>query len=354
MPKRSYKHRKKLSSWKKLKVGKKIKHRLKILGLALLVVFATIIVSGAVALYHFFTQPMVSATGAADGSVVFPGGRFNLLLITLEDANDPTSLIRELSIITLDANQNDVFMIKLPLEVEVLVPQGFGQHQLSTVYALGALVKPQANLDLTSQTVSRLLAVPIDGYLVTDAAGLGQIDQYLGHGLRMVKLLPNLLVELRRCLKTNLTFTSLLQVGKFILRAKSSEDVWNISAEELFDWQNLDWKLQKYFLDSKVVGERLKIQILNATAEPGLATRVARYVKNIGGDVIMIGNFEQTDLKQSFMVTGAEESYTVKRLAEVLQIEEVGQPRLDERGEVEAGERADLTIILGLDSFRNL
>ena len=342
------KSRKKPSSWKKLGVSKKLKHRLKILGLALVVVFATVVVSGAVALYHFFSKPMATAAGAVDGDVTFPGGRFNLLLVNLEDASDPTSLIKELSIISIDADKWEPFPLKLPLEAEVVVPQGFGGHRLKEVYSLGALTKPQANLDLTSQTVSQLLAVPIDGYIVTDDSGLGQIDQYLGSGLGMLKLLPNLFTEVRRQIKTNLTFPSLLRVGQFIWSAKSNEDVWEVSEEELFDWQHLDLELQKYFVDAKIVEERLKIQILNATEKSGLATHVARYVKNLGGDVIIIGNFDQLDLKQSFVVTKEEESHTVRRLREVLQIEEV-------RSEFErVGERADLTIILGLDSWKNL
>lgn len=348
------KSRRKTSSWKKLKVSRKLKHRLKILGLALVVVFATTVVSGAIALYQFFTKPMATAAGATDGDVVFPGGRFNLLLVTLEDANEPTSLIEELSIITLDANENKVFMVKLPLEAEILVPQGFGRHKLSAVYALGALTKPRANLDLTAQTVSKLLAVPIDGYIVTDDAGLGQINQYLGDGWRMVRLLPNLFTEIRRSIKTNLTFPSLLRVGQFVWSARLSEDAWCVSEEELFDWQHLDLELAKHFTDLRIVEERLKIQILNATEKQGLATHVGRYVTNLGGDVIIISNFERTDVKQSFIIAADQETHTVKRLTEVLRIEGVGPPASESPQASRAGERADLTIILGLDSWKNL
>ena len=358
MARRTHKRRKNLSSWRKLKISRKIKHRLKILGLALVVVFATIVVSGAVALYQFFSKPMATAAGASDGDVTFPGGRFNLLLVNLEDARDPTSLIKDLSIINIDAGKWERFPLTLPLEAEVVVPQGFGGHKLKEVYSLGALTKPQANLDLTAQTVKKLLAVPIDGYIVTDDAGLGQIDQYLGSGLGMLKLLPNLFTEVRRQIKTNLTFPSLLRVGQVLWSTSpaTSADMegWKISEEELFDWQHLDLELQKYFTDPRIIEERLKIQILNATEKQGLATLVARYVKNLGGDVIIIGNSDQTDLRQSFMVlpeadsTSQGESHTVQRLMEVLQIEEL-------RKEFEGvGERADLTIILGLDSWKNL
>jgi hypothetical protein len=354
MPKRSYKRRrKKFSSWKKLKVSKKIRHRLKIFGLAFVVVFATIVVSGAVALYQFFKKPMATATGAVNGDVTIADGRFNLLLINLEDASDPASLAREISVITLSPDEREAFVVRLPLESEVLVPQGFGGHKLKEVYSLGALTKPQANLNLTAQTVKQLLAVPIDGYIVTDDAGLGQIGQYLGGGWQMVRLLPNLLTEVRRQIKTNLTFPTLLRVGRFVLSARSDEDVWEISQEELFDWQHLDLELQKHFIDSQIVEERLKIQVLNATEESGLATHVARYVKNLGGDVIILGNYDQTDLRQGFLVTSQEESWTVRRLKEVLQIEEVGLPASQAEA-LRAGERADLTIILGLDSWKNL
>jgi len=342
------KPRRKTSSWRKLSVSKNLKHRLKILGLALIVVFATIVVCGGVALYQFFAKPMATAAGAVEGSVVFPGGRFNLLLITLKEAEKPTSLIKELSIFTLDANEDEIFVVKLPLEAEVLVPQGFGGHKLSAVYSLGALTKPRANLDLTAQTVSQLLAVPIDGYIVTDDVGLGQIGQYVGKGLGVIKLLPNLVTELRRSIKTNLTLSALLQVGKFAWSAQVDGDAWNILEEELFDWQHLDLELAKHFIDLKIVEERLKIQVLNATEKQGLATHTGRYVTNLGGDVIILGNSDQTDLKQSLIVTSRKDSHTVQRLMEVLQIEDVRE----EFGEV--GERADLTIILGLDSWKNL
>jgi len=342
------KSRRSLSSWKRLKVSRRLKHRLKILGLALFVVFCAIVVSGAVALYQFFSKPMATASGAANGEAAFPGGRFNLLLVNLEEANDPTSLIKQLSIISIDADDREPFPIRLPLEAEVVVPQGFGGHKLSTVYSLGALTKPLANLDLTAQTVSQLLAVPIDGYIVTDDAGLGQIAQYLGEGLRMIRLLPNLFTELRRSLKSNLTLPALLRIGQFVWSARSSKDVWEISEEELFDWQHLDLQLQECFTDSEVVEERLKIQVLNGTEKQGLATHVARYVKNLGGDVIITSNFDRSDVKQSFMVYGLDESYTVERLKEVLQIQEM-RP-----GQIGTEERADLTIILGLDSWKNL
>jgi hypothetical protein len=233
----------------------------------------------------------------------------------------------------------------------VVVPQGFGGHKLKEVYSLGALTKPQANLDLTALTVKKLLAVPIDGYIVTDDAGLGQISKYLGGGLRLVRLLPNLFTEVRRQIKTNLSFPTLLRVGQMIWSSKSSGDVWHISREELFDWQHLDLKLAEHFMDSKIVEERLKIQVLNGTEKQGLATHVSRYVKNLGGDVIVIGNYEQTDLKQSFFVlpeADLENLHTVERLKEVLQIDDI-RP-----GQNEVEKRADLTIVLGLDSWKNL
>jgi hypothetical protein len=354
MARRNYKRRRaKPSSWKKLRLSKKIKHRLKIFGLAFVVVLATAVVSGTVALYHFFSQPMAAATGATDGDITFPGGRFNLLMIVLEDASEPTSLAKEIAVITLNVNESEVWVVKLPLAAEVTVPQGFGNHQLKEIYSLGALTKPQANLDLTALTVKRHLAVPIDGYLVTDDAGLGRIDQYLGGGWRVLRLLPNLLNEVRRQIKTNLSFPSLLRIGQFVWSVRSDEDVWAVSPEELADWQHLDLELQKHFADPKIMEERLKIQILNATDKPGLATHVARYVENLGGEVIIIGNADQTDLRQSFLVTGQKESHTVGRLAEVLQIDEVRRPEAD-RPLDEISERADLTIILGLDSWKNL
>lgn len=343
MPKRRYR----TSSWKKLQLSAKLHRRLKILALAVVVVVSTLVVSGAVALYQFFTQPMAAAVGASGSDVVFSGEGFNLLLISLEAVEDPTSLIRELSVIRFYPEGKRVVVVELPLEAEVGVPQGFGINRLATVYALGALAKPEANLNLTAQTVSRLLAIPIDGYLLTDTFGLSTLARFR-LSFETLKLLPSFWAGLRSDVRTNLSFPSLLALGKTFFESQAQMEVFRISKEELADEAHLDLDLKRYFTDPKIVEGRLKIQILNGTEKPGLAGHVSRYVKNLGGEVIVLSNFERTDLAESFLVTSQTESYTAQALARVLQVDNV---RSEFPG---VGERADLTIIVGLDSFRNL
>lgn len=348
MPKtRNYKtkRRKKAKSWRKLQLSAHLKRRLKILGLALMVVISTALVYAAVNLYRFFTQPLVQAAGAVGQSVSWDGGRFNLLLVVLEDAKDETSLIRRLDILSLDSRQNTYQLVRLPVEAEVAAGD-FGVHPLKTVYALGALSKPKANLSLTAKTVSRLLAVPVDGYILTDESGLGHLEEVLGRE-SLLTLLPNLAVEARRQLKTDLTFSSLATVGRFLWGARSSGETLEVPTDELFEVAKLDRLLSEKLRDDVIVEERLKVQILNATGKPGLAGHIARYITNLGGNVINLDNFED-ELVGSVVVTKKSDSHTVRRLVEVLQIEEV---REEFAG---VGERADVVIICGLDSWYNL
>lgn len=359
---RSYKtnRRRKTSSWRKLQLSRQLKHRLKVLALAVVVVFSTLIVTAAVQLYHYFTKPLATASGSSSETTVFTGRRFNLLLVSLEDVDDPGSMITKLAVLTLNGAQKQVFMVELPLSAESDVPQGFGIHQLDGVYALGALSKPRANLDLTAQTVSRLLAVPIDGYLLTDASSPNPLLSLLSlRNGRSLEILPEFINQLRWGVKTNLTFPSLLQIGKLIWA--SSFDSWTIAIGELVDVVALDQRLDEIFADDRVVEERLKVVVLNATEQPGLATHVARYVTNLGGDVIKVNNFESQreiesgainfeggELGKSILVAADQDLYSVKRLVEVLGIEEVRSTY----GGLE--ERAEITLILGLDSYYNL
>jgi hypothetical protein len=354
MAKRNYKKkkRKKTTSWKRMQWYQQLKRRLRLLGLALLVVVSTVVVVAAINLYNFFARPMATASGAADQGVSWNGGRFNFLLIVLDDADDETSLIRELSLISLDSYNSRYSVVKLPLDAAVDVPGDFGVNPLRAVYALGALKKPQVNLKLTAQTVSHLLAVPIDGYILTDEDGLGSLGELLGEqrlSFRVLKLLPRLAVEARRQLKTDLKFSTLAQIGRFLWQAEpDSRGVIEVGAAELLDVGDLDWRLSGLLTDQKIVDERLKVQVLNGTAKSGLAGHVARYVKNLGGDVIWVGNYEPAELTKSVLVTRDPDSHTVKRLSEALGIEDI---RANFEG---VGERADLTIVVGLDSYYSL
>lgn len=311
----------------------------------MVVVVSTLVVTAALQLYQYLNQPLATAAGGSGETTTFTGGRFNLLLVSLEDIDDPGSKIADLTVLTLNESASPVFIVRLPLEAEVEVPQGFGVHQLADVYALGALSKPRANLNLTAQTVRRLLAVPIDGYLLTDAATPNPLLS-LQEGLSL-RLLPKFFGQLRQGVKTNLTFGSLLQISKLIWEV-GSFDSWTMASHELEDVVSLDHQLGEIFVDEVVVGERLKIVVLNATPKPGLATHIARYVRNLGGEVIKIGNFEGEERAKTVLVAAEPSSYSAGRLRGVLGIEEV-------REEFEGlEERADLTLILGLDSFYNL
>ena len=112
------------------------------------------------------------------------------------------------------------------------------------------------------------------------------------------------------------------------------------------EFTQLDSLIQRFFSDRQIREEALKIEILNATEQPGLANQLARLINNIGGGVISINNAESASWRTKVKITNEEwkDFYTVKKLEKILGIEA-------EVGEME-NSRADLLIILGTDYWQ--
>lgn len=77
----------------------------------------------------------------------------------------------------------------------------------------------------------------------------------------------------------------------------------------------IDKMLSSYFLDEKLDNENIAIQVINASGRQGLGNRLARIISNIGGNVVLVSN---SDNEEKSRIYEDEESYTSKRLSEVL------------------------------------
>lgn len=98
------------------------------------------------------------------------------------------------------------------------------------------------------------------------------------------------------------------------------------------------------FTDPTIYQENKSIQIINAANVYGLGSRLASFITNIGGNVILVSTSDQTSDRSRIIYSG-DKSYTVQKLSNFL-----GFP-LEKSSTLGF---ADVTIIIGTDKLNNI
>ncbi len=92
------------------------------------------------------------------------------------------------------------------------------------------------------------------------------------------------------------------------------------------------------FIDPEIAGEKVSIQITNTTKISGLGNKFAKYIANMGGNVVLVNS--SSDPQGESKILYREESYTLGRLAGFLDIP---------KEKNEADPISDIIIIIGKD-----
>lgn len=345
------------TSWKSLKRRFQVKKRFRRFGLALLVVFSVLLTLGVIYAWHYFTRPLARASGTFDTSVAWNGATpLNLLWLEVEEVGNETAPLVDLSVISLNPTLKRFTVIDLPLEHKVYLPSQ-GKQPLRAIYGVGNLLDPKQGIELTAKNVSYLLGIPIDGYLLVGSGGLQQLSQLFGDtqtlkdcfSIRNITLLPQVVALGHEYLRTNLSLGELGRIIYFLWGVRVDRiETLALKPNDLDDQTTLDRHLRLFLEDKTLAGERLKIQILNGTLKPGLASFAARLVRNMGGEVIRTANYERQDLTKGFLVLNESGGYTARRLAHIFGVVDSRPPRSS------AEKRADITIILGLENYKRI
>jgi hypothetical protein len=95
--------------------------------------------------------------------------------------------------------------------------------------------------------------------------------------------------------------------------------------------------------DTAIYQENQTIQVINASDVQGLGSRVAEFITNIGGNVVLVSTSDET-MRSSVIAYNGNESYTVKRLSNYLGIPSKNS---DQRGV------ADVIIMIGTDKVNS-
>ncbi len=190
------------------------------------------------------------------------------------------------------------------------------------------------DLALDKKKLSKALGVPIDGVIKLRDDNLQKED--ISTVLLKSSFPFSKDVE-------GLTFVDTFRLSIFAKNVPSSSVYERIFPKSLNDSQK-STVLTLSFSDPTVFGENKNIQIINATDNYGLGTRLASLITNIGGNPVLVTTADEK-LQKSKIIYYQDESYTVKKLSYYL---DFPVEKIDEKG------IADVIIVIGKDKVGNL
>lgn len=192
-------------------------------------------------------------------------------------------------------------------------------------HSISILRIEEENKDLK---LGRFLKIPIDGFVRAS---------FLKTDKDVASLMSSVFFGFKD-IKTNLNFVDILRL---ILASRTTPAnnllVYNIASS--MEEQKVYKIVEKLFKDDEIEKENQTVEIINTTQVLGLGGRLARFITNMGGNVIQVSTENKLE-KNSYVLYTGRKTYTVKRLNEVLGFKLV---QMDKKF------IADIRIVLGED-----
>lgn len=202
-----------------------------------------------------------------------------------------------------------------------------------TNHSISILRIEEGNKDLK---VGKFLKIPVDGFIKAKS-NLAEAS-FWEENKDIASLMSNIFFNYNN-IKTNLTIIDILRL---VLASKTTplNNIISHSISSSLESQKVDKIVQKIFKDEEVDKENLTIEIINATYETGLGSRLSRLVTNMGGNVVVVST-ESNSQKNSIILYNGKKSYTVEKLSKVLGFR---------TSEMNKQSIADVTIVIGEDN----
>lgn len=235
---------------------------------------------------------------------------------------DPAITGQPVLVAFFNPNEKSLNILSIPTGTLIEAVGGYGPYRVESLFGLGELDGRGGEVLTTS--LQEYLGVPIDAYASMQSAkrkvqsAKEAKDSILGVFSSFLKNEG----------KTNLTKWDLVR-----LWWKTN----NIPEDKIKIVDLAEQPINGLAVDEKIRQEDLAIAVLNATDQPGLATKRARLVENIGGRVIGIGD-KENEKCQIRSEKKFKNSYTVKRLSKIF--------NCDWGGENLEGQRAEVVLII--------
>lgn len=168
------------------------------------------------------------------------------------------------------------------------------QHQISII-------------EINNPSPDSVFAIKNDAQVFSDTL---RIDS-LNPSSFFIKLLKN-----GKNLKTNLTVIDILRLA---IVSKTVE-AGSVHSQKI-DASSEDAQKNKIILssclDSGIVSEGLRIEVVNSTGVYGVGNRVAQIISNMGGNVVFVSTADK-EMEKSIIYYSDDKTYTLKRLSKSL------------------------------------
>ncbi len=352
-------------SSKKNHILKQLQRRFRNFALGLIVVIATLFLFVLLSVWQFLRTPLVEAS-----EVILPEGRFDqenrytVMLLMLDDLSAQVPRVESINLLSINPVNATAAMVSIPNDLDMSELTDLGEIKLSSLYALGGMTREQQNgsIPFMAETLSKALAVPIDKYLMTDQSGMKAFSQVLEQKLDWgsfdelfslfnLSSVWSVAGVFREYVKSDFTTAQTITLVKFLFNVREDKiQKIELSAGDIDNHLTLASLFGDHLVDTRLYEERLSVQVLNGTVVSGVAGLVSRYIENMGGRVVGMGNTREQDSENSYILARNPEAYSVRRLSWLFNIPEIREYS-DTYG---IRDRADITIVIGLDLAREL
>ncbi len=238
------------------------------------------------------------------------------------------------------------------------VPRGFGSWKIGSVYQLGQEESPPIGPSLLKASLSRLVALPIDGLVLTSADSQDtetEIKSWRSNPLKLGYFLTRIQTDLTPIEAIHLFWAfaevredkiaSLNLSQSMITESRLLPDSTRVLGVSVV---KLDTFVRSNLSDEIISDENASIAVFNATSHPGIGSEAARYLTNIGGNVIIVANAEKT--VPNSLVFSSKDSITKNRLSEIYAPNCKNNPCQSQDAKV-LSSRADINIVIGEDYY---
>lgn len=312
----------------------------KIVGLVLLLIFL-LVLAGVI-----FKVSRLLVKSVWDGQ-----SQLNLAL-------NPSLAGQPVLIVAFNHEEKSVNILLIPAGTFIETIHGYGPCRVESVYRLGELNKKGG--ELFQGSLQEYLGIPIDAY-----ASIGNGEWIMDNMKNKEEILKTITSLFKRD-KTNLTKWDLVRLWWNLRNLRQDKinlvDLGQTSASQeidlpdgtkanKIDTERLELIMSQFFVNKKLKQENLTMAVLNGTNHSGLANKAAILIKNIGGQVMTVGDTEngQGESLQQCQIKSQKKyknSYTVRKLSHIFGCQWGGESMTDQR--------ANLVLIVGQSYWEKL
>ncbi len=351
MPKKSAQHKK--GGFKTVGFTDIKQKQTKLALIVLLVIVVTLLLGQAVRVVNHFFQPVTEYTSFSK-SYSWDGKTVLHLAIKAS----------EVAVLSYDPVEKSLNIVNVPADTYVEVPGGYGKWQTRAVYDIGQGEKQPIGAKLLTDSMASLVGLPLNGIIEVDENNPQTPYEF-------IKSLKENPFSFDKKVHTNLTgyelFNFALQVSRLRLDKITElnlKDFDLLTPTKLSDGSNVlvaePQLLDNFVIDKlseqKMRVEQIPVAVFNGTQTPGMATKVARMITNMGGNVIIstnapfIDSTNSPELQKSFIITSADtNSYTFKRLKQIFNLDCSNNPKCDKMYVDKITSRAQINVVVGKD-----